>query len=296
MKKIISILTLIIIVLSGIASSIGVFSNFCNGQLDSFQSLYGENIELYGKGIYKYDSISIASQAIAQDIVTLVIGLPLLLISLHLFRKNLIKGKLLLTGTLAYFLYTYTSYTFYSMYNPLFLIYVALMSLCLFSFTLTFMSIDVSQIKSSFKNTFPVKFIASFLLFIGGFMGLMWIGMIINPLLDGTHPKELQHYTTLVIQAMDLGFVIPTAILAAILLLKKKPYGYILSPIIIIKGVMMLTAMTAMTINVGLINGEYVEVAFMVMVPIFNIISFYTLYVVLKNIIEINHGRKLNGE
>ncbi|QVK17541.1 hypothetical protein KHQ81_11875 [Mycoplasmatota bacterium] len=284
MKKEISILSIIIIVLSGIASSIGVFSNYSNENLN-FISLYGDTITLYGKGIYHHDSVSLALQAVAQDLVTLVVGLPLLIISLYLFRKNLIKGKLLLTGTLGYFLYTYTSYTFYSMYNQLFLLNVTLMSLCFFTFTLTFMTIDVSKIKNSFKDTFPIKLVSSFVLVIGGFIGLMWLGMIINPLIDGTYPKELEHYTTLVIQGMDLGFVVPTSILAGVLLLKKKPFGYVLAPLIIIKGVSMLTAMTAMVINMTL-SGEVVSIAFMVLVPIFDLFSFYILYLVLNNIIE----------
>ena len=76
---------------------------------------------IYGHGVYRYDPLSMAAQGISQDAVTLVLGIPLLLVSLHLYRQRRLRGQLLLTGTLAYFLYTYTSLAFGAAFNPLFL-------------------------------------------------------------------------------------------------------------------------------------------------------------------------------
>lgn len=124
-----------------VASGIGLFSGEGSeneGSHPIFTSIRGEQIELYGSGIYKNDSLSAAAQAIAQDGVTLVVGIPLLLISLLLSLSRRIRGRLLLAGTLGYFTYTYASYSFLAMYNPLFLVYVMLFSAGLYAFILVF--------------------------------------------------------------------------------------------------------------------------------------------------------------
>lgn len=92
----ISILVLLIAALALIATAFGIFSKEGPGQF-YFTSIYGQTITIYGKGIYGNNSVTAALQAIPQDIVTLVLGIPLLLFSFF------IKGKLLLSGTLGYF-------------------------------------------------------------------------------------------------------------------------------------------------------------------------------------------------
>lgn len=108
-SRLISLLVLCIVVLSLFASVIGIFSNAGPGAYE-IQSFRGETINIHGRGLYRNDSISIVAQGTAQDIVTLALGIPLLIVSLCMSFKGSLKGRLLLTGTLGYFLYTYISY------------------------------------------------------------------------------------------------------------------------------------------------------------------------------------------
>ncbi|MTI47073.1 MAG: hypothetical protein FH761_04495 [Firmicutes bacterium] len=85
-KKTISILVLVIVVLSLMTSIIGVFSNKGKEE-NKFVSIHGESIEIYGKGIYKNDSVSVAAQGKAQDIITIIVGIPLLFISLYMYLQ-----------------------------------------------------------------------------------------------------------------------------------------------------------------------------------------------------------------
>ncbi|WP_214481341.1 hypothetical protein [Bacillus sp. SM2101] len=289
--KVIKMLVILIIVLSLISSVYGVFSNRGPGQFE-FMSVRGETVTVQGNGLYQYDSIAIASQAIAQDLVTIVVGIPLLIISLYMSRKGLIKGDILLTGTLGYFLYTYTSYSFLSMYNPFFLIYVLLMSAAFFAFTLAMTSFDLKKLSSSvFDNRFPTKFVGGFLLFIGVTVGLMWLGRIVPALIDNSIPIGLEHYNTLVIQALDLGFLVPISILSGYLVLRKNSFGYLLASIVIVKGITMLTAITGMIIS-QLLSGVHVSISEIILFPLFNVVVIYCLFLILKNIderIELRH-------
>lgn len=283
-KTTISMLALCIIVLSLAASAYGVFSNQGPGQYE-FKSLHGQSVKIYGKGLYKNDSVSMAVQAKAQDIVTMVLGIPLLIISLYLSRKNLLKGRVLLTGTLGYFLYTYTEYTFVAMYNPLFLVFVILMSASFFAFILAMMSFDMEDLSSSFNEKLPVKFVGGFLLFLAAAVGLLWLGRIVTPLMNGTIPLELEHYTTLVIQGLDLGIVLPTQIISGLLAIKRKPFGYLLASVITIKIITLLTALTAMIIGQAYagVQMNFIE---MMLFPAFNLVAIYCLVLIMKNIRE----------
>lgn len=283
-KKTISWLVFCIVVLALIASIIGLFSNQGSGEYE-FKSIHGETVNIYGKGIYQYDSVSMVAQGKAQDVVTIVLGIPLLIVSLYLSRKGSLKGRLLLTGTLGYFLYTYMSYVYLWMYNPLFLVYVILMSTSFFAFTLCMMSFNLEKLSLHFSKSMPVKFVGGFQVTFAILLTLLWLGRIIPSLIKGTAPLGLEHYTTLVIQGMDLGFIVPVAFLSGVLVLKRKPLGYLLSSVIIIKGLTMGTAITAMII--GMINaGVKVSIVEIAMFPIVNLIIIYCLILIFKSINE----------
>ncbi len=280
----VSILTVLIALFSLSAAIAGIFSGGGPGRY-VFTTVHGEAVTIYGSGIYRYDSVSMAAQAIAQDIVTLILGIPLLAVALFLSRKGFLKGRILLAGTLAYFLYTYTSYSFTSMYNILFLLDVCLMSMSFFAFVLTMMSFDMNVLSRSFDEKLPVKSIAAILIFLGSVIGLMWLKNIVTPLFTASVPLGLEQYTTMVIQAMDLGFVVPVSLISGILLLKKKPFGILLASVICVKAVTLLTAVTAMIIG-QIISGLKVSVIEIILFPAFNLIMIATMFVFLRNIKE----------
>ena len=281
-KKAVTSLVILIIVLSVFTCIIGIFSEGGPGKHD-IESLRGETITIYGQGIYRDDSVAAVAQGIAQDIITLVLGIPLLLISLYFSRKGSLKGRLLLTGTLGYFLYTYISYVFLWMYNPMFLVYVILMSGSFFAFTMCIMSIDVQSLKEAFSEKLPVKFLGGFQLFLAVALCLMWLGRIIPTITSGSTPVGIEHYTTLVIQGMDLGFIVPVAFLSGILLIRKKPYGYLFSSVVIMKGFTMGAALTAMVIGQYL-AGVKMGIVEIIIFPIFSLLLCICLGLLLKSI------------
>lgn len=169
------ILSSLIIFLVLIAAGLGVFWQG-EGEVFAFQSLRGETLMMHGHGLYYYETVSTAAQAIAQDVVTLLVGIPLLIIALVLYKKGSLRGQLLLAGTLGYFLYTYASYTFGAAYNVLFLLYVSLFSLSLFAFILSIMAIDVSGLPAQFTQKLPRRTIAVFMFVVGLFFNYSMAG------------------------------------------------------------------------------------------------------------------------
>ena len=247
-SKTVLVLVALIAVLALVAAGTGVLWQG-NGHPYPFTTLRGETVMMHGRGLYRYETVSGAAQAIASDVVTLGLGIPLLWISAWLYGRGSLRGHLLLAGTLGYFLYTYASMAFLAAFNPLFLAYVALFSLSLFAFILAMTSIDVAALPSRFSDRLPRRGIAIVLFAIGGFLLLAWLGRIVPALLTGAPPYGLESYTTLVIQALDLGLIVPLAILAGLLLLKARPLGYLLAAVALLKGLTMATAVSAMAVG-----------------------------------------------
>lgn len=282
MKKNNTLLTLVslIILLSAIVSIVGIVTSR-NPEYSTFTAITGETVTIYGTGIYKNDSVSVVAQGIASDMVTLFIAVPAAIVALFLSQKNLFKARLALSGLLGYFLYTYTSYTFLWNYNPLFIVYTVLMSLSLFAFIQSLTSFDLNSIKSHFSENLPVKWISGYLISISVLIGLLWLGKL-APTFGGATPVGLEHYTTLVIQGMDLGFIVPAGLFGAVQLLKRKPIGYLLGSVLIVKGIAMLIAISMMIINM-MIQG--VDVSWVEMVIFFGLafISCGMFVILLKN-------------
>lgn len=234
----------IIAALALVAAGLGVFWQG-EGQPFAFVTLRGETVMIQGRGLYYYDSVSGAAQEIAQDVVTLLVGLPLLLLSMWLFRRGGLRGQLLFTGTLGYFLYTYAMMSFQTAYNPLFLVYVALFSLSLFTFVMAMGTIRVAELPGQFAESLPRRSVAGFLFVIGGFLSLAWLGRIAQGF-GGRPPVGLEAYNTLVIQVLDLGLIVPLSVLAGALLWRRSAWGYLLAAIILVKGFTLSIAVSAM--------------------------------------------------
>ena len=155
-KQTITVLVFFIALLAIAATTMGIFTTDGTG-LYQYQSIRGKTITIYGKGLYKDMSAEVAPQGIAQDYITLLAGVPLLIISLFLARKGSLKGRYLLAGTLGYFLVTYLFYTVMGMYNKMFLTYVVLMGCSFYCFILLLFSFDTKNLDKSFRKSTPVK-------------------------------------------------------------------------------------------------------------------------------------------
>ena len=259
-QKAIQRMTIAIIILSTLVV-LAAFIYPHTGETYTFTTLRGEEVEIYGQGLYRFETISIYAQAIAQDIVTLIVAIPLLIVSLFMSKNGAMRGRVLLTGTLAYFLYTYASYSFLSAFNEAYLFYVAIFSLSLFAVILSFMSISPDELASHIKAGYPRKGLGIFCLGVGGAIALMWLARIVPAILQEAPPIGLETASTLVIQSLDLGLVVPLGIFSGMLLLRNQNWGYLLGTVFLFKGTTLVIAVFVMGLNMMRMNvsGSFVE-------------------------------------
>ncbi len=252
-QKSLSILTVAVALLSTVAAAIGIFSGGGDGPF-TITSVRGEEVLIYGEGIYRHMTADVAPQGIAQDVITLVAGVPMLVIGLLLARRGSLGAKLLLTGTLGYFMVTYVFYLVMGMYNELFLVYVVLAGSSFYAFVLAMISFELDRLPECFGEQAPRRFVGGFLIFNAVAIALLWLGVVVPPLVEGVYPPEVAHYTTLIVQGLDLSILLPASFLSGILLIKKKPLGYLLGPTYIVFLSILMTALVGKVIGQMLVG------------------------------------------
>lgn len=238
----------------GVASGAGVFFR---GEpvTKPAVSIRGERYEYRDSGVYRYTAERVVAEGVGWDIVTIGLAVPAFFLTvirfLNLLRKNKpnLHVRLLLAGFLFYFLYQYLEYAMYWALGPLFPLHVFLFSASLFGIFALLKDVEIEQLPAQFDMSFPCKGIAFLSGFVGMVLLLMWVPFVAEAL-QGKIEGKLYGSTTLVVQAMDLGLVVPLAFWTSVSTWKQQAVGYLLSFVVGVKGVLMGAALCAMLLNV----------------------------------------------
>jgi len=224
----------LIAILAAITASIGLFSTSGEGPFQ-FTTLHHETVEIYGKGLYQFDTPLIAIGYRISDAFTLIVGIPLLLISLWMVRRGSMRGKILLTGALLFFLYNFGSLAIGAAYNSLFLLYILLTMAAFLGSMGLLLSFDIPAFPNLFSKRVPRRGISMFFIISGVALFCIWLFLSILPaLLAGKVPAELASYTTVITFSIDMGFIAPILVSTGILLRRREPLGYVLASVLLI--------------------------------------------------------------
>ncbi len=187
-------------------------------------------VGLFSGGLYR-DNPSLVAQAIGQDLVTLVVALPALVMSAYLAGRGSLRARLVWFGLLVYVVYTYASYAFGIHWNPLFLGYIALLGCSTYALIGSLATADRTAIKGTFTARTPIRAVGIFLLVIAGVFYLMWLSEAVPASFTGVVPQSVQQdgTTTNVIHVLDMGLLLPGLVIGAVSLLRRQPLGYTLS-------------------------------------------------------------------
>ena len=278
----------LIAILALLTTCVGLFTP-SEGNLMTDQTVRGEKIEVWGQGFYKYDTPIGATGFAAADVITLFIALPLLIISFMMYRRGSLKGGLLLSGTLSYFLYNYTSMGFGAAYNNMFLAYTLIFSASLYGLILALLSFDLETLPSHFGPDLPRKGISIFLIVSGVILSLIWLVLTIIPaLLASKAPPEAYYYTTFTTGIIDIGIVAPALLLAGVLIRRGTPFGYLLASTMLIFTCILganLTAAGIVQVTKGVIAAGQ-AMAFTVPFVILSLIAVWFTILLFRNFSE----------
>lgn len=239
-------LSVIIAALAVVAALAGLLVQ-APGAPFAFTTVRGETVYMWGQGLYRYEIVRNGPGFKGTDLFILVVAVPLLLFCTWLYRRGSLRGGLLLTGVLGYLLYNAASETFGYAYNNVFLVYLATFTASLFAFILACTLFDLRDLAGHFTADLPRRGLATFLFALGGSLILVWAGLDIVPALLAGKAPPLNGSTTLPTHALDMGVIAPAAVVAAVLLLRRAPVGYLLTAIMVIMGSVLGPAVLVLT-------------------------------------------------
>lgn len=88
---------------------------------------------------------------------------------------------------------------------------------------------DTQMLAARVRPGFPHRGLAVFLMVVGFGTLLIWLSEVIGPLLTGSAPSLIGPYTTLFTHGFDSAVITPAAVLAGILLWRRRALGYLLA-------------------------------------------------------------------
>jgi hypothetical protein len=199
--------------------------------------------------VYEGETESFIAQDAGQNLVNLVLAIPLLALSLYWFRAGSEKARYIWMGTLFYFVYTYLSAVMLFAFNRLFLVYVAIFSTAMWAMILVFVDMDLRSLHIDISSKVS-RNTACVLFFLVGMILLLWLPEIVSLSISGEASERLAQdgQRTYVITALDLGLLVPLGLISGLLVTKREPLGYVLAPVLLIKGMTLAVAVISMIV------------------------------------------------
>jgi hypothetical protein len=255
-KTAVCLIVAFVVVAAGFACVAGIRSGMDPTSF-TFTTARGDTLEFQGAGVYKYNPRWFAAEGIGWDFATLIVGIPVLLVSALLFVRGSMRGGIVLAGMLAYVAYQYLMYVTGWAYNNLFLLYVALYSLPIVGMVLTVQEMGIDALARRVAVRGPRRGLAGMMFFTAALLLMMWLGKIVPAMLQGEAPEMLNGVHTLIAQALDLGILVPFSLTAGVLLLRRNAWGYVFASVGIVKLLMMALAIVAMVVVRSVVEHQW---------------------------------------
>ncbi len=198
-------------------------------------------------GLYR-DAPYFAVQATGQDHVSLALVLPTLIISALLAHRGSSRGRIVWLGVLIYLVYSYVIAAFDVNFNPLFLVYVALLGCSLYALIGGLAATDMAGIKACFTQETPVRTVSIYLAVTGVLFYFLWLSEVVAALKAGTIPQSIQdnRTPTNAVHVLDMAWVLPAFGIAAFSLWRGKTLGYALAGALLSYMVLLILAILSM--------------------------------------------------
>ncbi len=128
-------------------------------------------------------------------------------------------------------MYAYVIYAFDVHFNSLFLVYVAILGLSFYALVGSVIHLHLDRLQSSFSANTKARPVSIFLLLLGVVFYLLWLSEDIPALLTGKIPQSVTvaSLPTNPVHVLDLGLYLPSMLITAMLLWRRKLLGYLLA-------------------------------------------------------------------
>lgn len=204
---------------------------------------------LFREGFYR-DPEVLMHQAYGQDIVTLLLVVPLLSIGLWQASGGSLRGYFVWLGALGYLTYTYAVYAVITQFNSFFLGYVALFGLSAYTLAAGVLQVDPAAVKDRLESRLPTRWMVGFLVAMSVLVAALWLSEVVPATIADEPPASIAGtgVPANVVHVLDLGILVPATLLTARWLHQGRPWGYVLPGVLLVKITSIGAAVLAMIV------------------------------------------------
>lgn len=169
-------------------------------------------------------------------LVVLAVGVPLLVGSTIRAAQGSARALVLWLGALAYLLYQGVLLNFMTPYNNLFLLYVAMLGLALWSVVAVLGHVELPGFAARVHHAMPVRGVAAVAIVLGVLNAVLWLVRIVPTVFSG-EPASVLHGSGLMTNAVwvqDLAFWIPATVVMALRMWRRRSWGSLLTAALLV--------------------------------------------------------------
>jgi uncharacterized membrane protein SirB2 len=182
------------------------------------------------------DPPAYAGNALGTYVVILFIALPTMALAMHAAARGSLRAHFVWLGSVSYLLYAAVLASFSLRFNELFLLYVASLSLGVASLVALLRCLPADELPARLSRQLPARAIGGYLIAIGVAFAALWLADVVPALASGDVPRSLRG-TPLppnAVQVLDFGFTLPVCIAAGLWLMRRRPWGILLSGMLLV--------------------------------------------------------------
>jgi hypothetical protein len=181
---------------------------------------------------------------VGQDALNLIVALPILLGSMWLARRGSLIGLLLWPGALFYVLYDYGYYVLGAPFNGFFLLYIGLMTISAYAMIAVVFSLDAAAVRDQLAAAVRPRLIGGFLAALAVLFTVLWSALSISSFVGGTPFGLIPRVVT----TLDLTIQLPALFVGGILLMRRRPLGYVVAAGLLLQAGAYLIGLSAITV------------------------------------------------
>jgi hypothetical protein len=167
------------------------------------------------------DVPAMVDQARGTDLATLLVAVPLLVGALWRSRRPSPRAGMVVAGGLGYLVYTYAIYAFQVIVNALTPVHIAIVGLAAWALAIGMPDL-LRGAAAVAARRLPRRTTAGFLMLIVTLFAGLWLSQIGQAIATGSLPAAVAelHVPTSAVYTLDLAFVLPVFVVAAVLLVR----------------------------------------------------------------------------
>jgi len=184
---------------------------------------------LLASGAYR-DVVWIKATWFGNDLVTLLIAIPLLLGAMRFASQGSTRARLVWLGVLGYAVYNYTYYVLGAALNVFFAIYVLTFVVSIASLILGLVGTDAVSVARAFSVRTPARAIGGYYVFVATGLSVVWLGAWAAYAFAG-RPTPVETEAFHLVAALDMTLMVPALVTGGVLLWRRRPWGYVIAAV-----------------------------------------------------------------